>query len=85
MTYKWEGKGVRILYATPDLPPYNITASKNVDNVIFRKLQRVFLTLDAKNTGHLIIIKALDKKYDGFARTSDKEYDVVRKLVKHFN
>lgn len=85
MAYKWEGKGVRILYATPDLPPYNITASKNVDNATFRRLQKAFLDLNPKNMEHLKIIKALDKKYDGFARTSDKEYDVVRKLIKPFN
>ncbi len=85
MAYKWEGKGVRILYATPDLPPYNITASKNVDNATFMKLQKAFLDLDPKNPEHLKIIKALDKKYDGFARTSDEEYDIVRELIKPFN
>jgi len=85
MAYKWEGKGVRVLYATPDLPPYNITASKNVDDATFRKLQKAFLDLNPKNPEHLKIIKALDKKYDGFARTSDKEYNIVRKLIKPFN
>lgn len=85
MAYKWAGKGIRILYATPDLPPYNITASKNVDDVTFRKLRKAFLDLNPKNLEHLKIIKALDKKYDGFARTSDKEYDIVRELIKPFN
>lgn len=85
MAYKWDGKGVRILYATPDLPPYNITASKNVDDATFKKLQKAFLDLDPKNPEHLKVIKAVDKKYDGFAKTSDKEYDVVRKLIKPFN
>jgi len=32
----------------------------------------------------LKVIKAVDKKYDGFAATSDAEYDVVRKLVAPF-
>ena len=85
MAYKWEGKGIRILYATPDLPPYNIAASKNVDKVTLKKLQNAFLQLDTKNPEHMEIIKALDKKYSGFAATNDQEYDVVRKLIKPFD
>lgn len=85
MAYKWEGKGIRILYATPELPPYNIAASKNVDKVTLKKLQNAFLQLDTKNPEHMEIIKALDKKYSGFAPTNDQEYDVVRKLIKPFD
>lgn len=85
MAYKWENKGIRILYATPDLPPYNIAASKNVDKATFKKLQKAFLALDPKKPAHLKVIKALDKKYDGFAKTNDKEYNIVRKLIKPFD
>lgn len=84
MAYKWEGKGIRILYETPDLPPYNITASKKVDPVLLKKLKKAFLDLDGNNPKHLPIIKAVDKKYNGFAATSDAEYDVVRQLIKPF-
>lgn len=85
MAYKWEGKGLRILYRSPDLPPYNIVASKHVDDTLLKKLKQAFLSLDKNNPEHLKIIKALDKKYDGFADTNDAEYDVVRKLVKPFS
>lgn len=85
MAYKWESKGIRILYQTPDLPPYNITASKNVDKKLLKQLQHAFLSLDGTNPGHLAVIKAIDKKYNGFAPTSDKEYDVIRQLIKPFN
>ena len=85
MAYKWESKGIRILYRTPDLPPYNITASKNVDKKLLKQLQQAFLSLDGTNPNHLAVIKAVDKKYNGFAPTSDKEYDVVRELIKPFN
>lgn len=84
MAYKWENKGLRILYNSPDLPPYNITASKNIDKKMLKKLRQAFLALDSNNPKHLKIIKSLDKKYNGFAPTSDKEYDVVRKLIKPF-
>ena len=85
MAFKWEGKGLRILYQSPQLPPYNIAVSKKVDKKLADKLRAAFLSLDGNNPEHLKIIKALDKKYDGFAATSDEEYDVVRKLVAPFS
>ena len=85
MAYKWEEKGLRILYSSPNLPPYNITASTNVNKELLEKLKSAFLELDGKNPYHLKIIKAVDKKYNGFAETSDAEYDVVRKLIEPFN
>ena len=84
MAYKWEGKGLRILHASPALPPYNIVASKNVSKEMLKELQRIFLSLDKNNPDHLKVIKAVDKKYDGFAATSDAEYNVVRKLIAPF-
>ncbi|MGD8592046.1 MAG: PhnD/SsuA/transferrin family substrate-binding protein [Gammaproteobacteria bacterium] len=84
MAYKWEGKGIRILYRTPELPPYNIAASAKIDQQLLNQLRQAFLNLDSNNPDHHHIIKALDKKYDGFAPTSDAEYNIVRQLVKPF-
>lgn len=84
MAYKWEGKGLRILHSSPALPPYNIVASKNVSKTMLKELKQIFLSLDKNNPDHLKVIKAIDKKYDGFAATSDAEYDVVRKLIAPF-
>jgi len=84
MAYKWESKGARILYATPSLPPYNITASKKVSPALLAKLKKAFLDLNGDNPEHLKVIKAVDKKYNGFAVTSDAEYDVIRKLIAPF-
>ena len=83
--YKWEGKGIRVLYSSEELPPYNIAASSNVDDELLAKLKEAFISLDVKNEAHRKIIKALGEKYDGFVATSDAEYDVVRKLVAPFN
>lgn len=85
MAYKWQGKGIRILYSTADLPPYNITASKNMDEKTRQELRAAFLSLNSNNPKHMRVIKALDKKYDGFANTSDAEYNIVRQLIKPFN
>ena len=85
MAYKWEGNGIRIIYSTDDLPPYNFSASKNVDKELLAKLQRAFLTLNAENSEQLQIIQSVDKTYSGFAVTSDTEYDIIRRLIKPFN
>ncbi|HEC17998.1 MAG TPA: phosphate/phosphite/phosphonate ABC transporter substrate-binding protein [Gammaproteobacteria bacterium] len=85
MAFAWQGKGLRILAESPPLPPYNIAASGKTDDDTLAKLKDAFLSLDKNNPEHLKIIKAIDKKYDGFAPTSDAEYDVVRKLIKPFN
>ena len=82
--FKWEKKGLRILYSTPQLPPYNISASSRVSEKLLEKMRNAFLKLDIKNPNHKEIIKSMGKKYDGFATTNDAEYDVVRKLVKPF-
>jgi len=83
--YQWQGRGLKILYRSPNLPPYNITASKNLKPALFKKLQQAFLNLNSNTPEHLKIIKALDPKYNGFAITNDAEYDVVRKLIAPFN
>jgi len=85
MAYKWQGKGIRVIYASEELPPYNIAASANVSDSLLRRLKKAFLDLDARNPEHMKIIKTLDKNYDGFATTSDREYDIVRRLILPFN
>jgi len=84
MAFKWEGKGIRILYGSPQLPPYNIAASKTVNDELLGKMKAAFLNLNRDNPEHLQVIKSLDKKYDGFAPTDDEEYDIVRELIKPF-
>ena len=82
--FKWEQQGLRILYSSPELPPYNIVVSSKVDAETVSMLKQAFLKLDPQNPEHLKIIKSLDKKYDGFAETSDAEYEIVRQLIKPF-
>ncbi|HED35161.1 MAG TPA: phosphonate ABC transporter substrate-binding protein [Gammaproteobacteria bacterium] len=83
--YKWQDKGIRIIYSSPDLPPYNIAASASTSPEMRAVLKKAFLDLDISNPEHQSIIRALDKKYDGFAKAEDADYDIVRKLVKPFS
>lgn len=80
----WQSKGLRVLYSSPPLPPYNIAASSKMDPGLLKQIGRAFLDLDIKNPAHKAVIQALDNEYDGFAATSDAEYDVVRKLIAPF-
>jgi len=82
--YQWQQKGLRILHASPDLPPYNIAVSRKLDPATVAAIQSALLRLDAKKPEHAAVIKALDPGYDGFAPASDADYDVVRQLVAPF-
>lgn len=81
---KWEGKGLRILHRSPDLPPYNIAARRDLDAKVIAQVRAAFLSLDANRPEHRAIIQALDSTYDGFAPTDDKEYEAIRRLIAPF-
>ncbi len=83
--FAWEKKGLRILHSSEPLPPYNITAKNGLSEADYKKIRDVFLKLSMNNAEHKKVIKALSKKYNGFAETSDAEYDVIRKLIAPFN
>lgn len=80
----WQKKGLRVLYSSAPLPPYNIVASSKVDAVLLKQIRDAFLALDMKNPAHKAVIQALDNEYDGFAPTSDADYNVVRQLIAPF-
>ena len=82
--FKWEKKGLRIIYSSPHLPPYNITASHKINQELLAKIKQAFLKLNISNAEDKFIIKSMGKKYDGFVATNDSEYDVVRNLIKPF-
>ena len=82
--FAWEKQGLKIIHASAHLPPYNIAARKDLDPEIYDQLQGVFLALNADNPQDALVIHTLSKNYDGFAKTSDSEYDVVRQLIKPF-
>lgn len=81
---QWEKKGLRAIYTSPGLPPYNIVAGKHVDGPTRRAIQAALLRLNVENPEHRVIIKALDAGYDGFAVATDSDYDVVRTLAQPF-
>jgi len=81
---KWGNKGLRVIYSSPQLPPYNIAATRKIDHAVFIELQKALLALDKSKPDHLRVFQAMGEDYDGFARTTDQEYDIVRKLIKPY-
>lgn len=81
---KFKSEGLRVIYSSPPLPPYNIVASSKMDPKMVERVRDAFLKLDANKPEQKAIIQALDPSYDGFAAVADQEYDVVRDLVKPF-
>lgn len=80
----WQNNGIRVLYASQALPPYNIAASASLDHDTVMKIREALLKLDPSNSAHRQVIAALGDAYTGFASVRDKDYDIVRKLIKPF-
>ena len=78
---RWQNKGLRVLYASQALPPYNIAASARLDHDTVLKLRNALLKLNPSNPAHRPIIAALGESYTGFAPVRDEDYDIVRKLI----
>ena len=81
---KWEGKGLRIIYESQQLPPFNLTATNSLGDRTIAVIRNALFSLNIKKPAHLKIVKALDKKYDGFAPAKDHDYDVIRELIAPF-
>ncbi|QKT03800.1 PhnD/SsuA/transferrin family substrate-binding protein [Ectothiorhodospiraceae bacterium 2226] len=84
MAFDWEARGIRILYASPALPPYNISARPGLDPALVARLRAAFLALDVADPAHVPVVAAMDPEYTGFAPIDDAEYDVVRRLIRPF-
>lgn len=84
MAYKWRHKGIRTIYSSEELPPFNITAAPILDKQLYQKIRNAFLKLDINNPEHQEVIRGLDPIYTGFSDTEDSEYDIVRTLTQVF-
>jgi phosphonate transport system substrate-binding protein len=82
--HEWEKKGLRVIHTSAPLPAYVIAVRGNMDEKSVAKLRNALLALRKSDASHRAILKALDPEYDGFAPTSDAEYDVVRDLIAPF-
>jgi phosphonate transport system substrate-binding protein len=82
--FQWENKGLQIIHASPELPPFNISVGPQMDEATSRAIQAALLRLNPANPEHHKVIAALDEDYDGFVVTDDADYNIVRKLIRPF-
>jgi len=83
--YRWEGKGIRILYQSPLLPPYVIAARQGLDPQVVEGLRQALLAARADDPVSGPAMRALDPSYDSFATVTDADYDVIRELIRPFD
>lgn len=82
--YEWQKRGLRVLYRSPPLPPYLIAVRRALERKTIERLRAAFLALDVTRPEEAAVIRALDQSYSGFALVSDREYDIVRRLIRPF-
>lgn len=80
----WRGRGIRILYSSQALPPYNIAASQKLPHATVARLRQALLRVNSAQSGYRPVIKALGETYTGFAPARDSDYDIIRKLITPF-
>lgn len=80
----WQGRGIRILHASPLLPPYVIAARNGFDPALASRLRESLLAARPEDPASGAVLRALDPHYDGFAPVTDADYDVIRKLIRPF-
>jgi len=84
MARAWEQKGLRILHASPELPPYNIVVGRNVSPALELRIRAALLNLNASDPEHRKVLTALDSSHMGFVPAADSDYDIVRALIQPF-
>jgi phosphonate transport system substrate-binding protein len=81
---EFRNKGLRVIYYSEPLPAYVFAVSSNLAYETVYKLRDSLLALKADSPEHNAILKELDKGYDGFTKSNDSDYDIVRKMIAPF-
>ena len=81
---EFKSRGLRVIYSSPPLPSYLFAVSGKLPEATANKLRDALLALKTDIPEHKTILKTLDQGYDGFTEASDRDYDVIRKLIEPF-
>jgi phosphonate transport system substrate-binding protein len=81
---EFEARGLRRLYTSPPLPGYVFAVNSTVPAATVAKLKAAFLELKATDPAHKAILRELDAGYDGFVTVTDRDYEVIRRLIAPF-
>ncbi len=81
---EYKVKGLRVIYTSPPLPSYLFAVSQELPRTTVIKLRDALLALKPGTPENNMVLKGLDRGYDGFVAVSDKDYDIVRQLIAPF-
>ena len=80
---KFATQGIRVIHTSPALPSYIFAVNKNLPAKTISKLKKAMLALKDDTEEHKAILSSLEKGYNGFEASSDKDFDGIRKLLAH--
>jgi len=78
---KFASQGLRALYTSPPLSSYVFAVSEKLDAQTQQKLKNALLSLNIVTPEGRAVLNTLDRAYEGFQSTSDKDYDRERALI----
>jgi phosphonate transport system substrate-binding protein len=78
---KFAAQGLRVIHTSPPLPSYVFAVNKNLSPKIIARLKQAMLALKNDTEENKAILTALEKGYDGFEASDDKDFDEIRKLL----
>lgn len=81
---EFKNKGLRVIYSSPPLPSYLFAVSSKLPEATANRLRDALLALKTDIPEHKAVLKELDQGYNGFTEASDRDYDVIRKLITPF-
>lgn len=80
---KFASQGLRVIHTSPPLPSYIFAVNKNLPQKIIARLKQAMLALKDDTEENKAVLTALEKGYDGFEASDDKDFDGIRKLLAH--
>jgi phosphonate transport system substrate-binding protein len=78
---RFQSQGIRIIHTSLPLPNYLFAVNKNLPKKNIAKLKKAMLALKDDSEEHKAILASLEKGYNGFETSSDKDFDGMRKLL----
>lgn len=78
---KFEGQGLSVIATSPEIPEFNISASRDLDPELIPRIKQALLALDRNNPEHANVLSLIDQDYTGFAEAADSDYDGIRKIM----
>lgn len=74
---------LRVIHTSPPLPNYIFAVNKNLPLKTVTKLKNAMLALKDDSEENKAILFAIEKGYDGFEVSDDKDFDGIRKVLAH--